>query len=76
MLPPDSHDIHARLSVVESTVKRMDGTLDGVASDVKEMKQYQDRQRGAFAVIIIGAGAIGAAITKVVTYIATKAGVA
>lgn len=76
MLPHDNNDLHARLSVVESTVKRVEATLDDVASDVKSMKQYQDRQRGAFAVIIIAAGAIGAAITKMVAYIATKAGVA
>lgn len=76
MLPPDNHDIHARLSVVEVTIRRMDSTLDAVASDVKDMKQYQDRQRGAFAVLIVGAGAIGAAITKAVTYLATKVGIA
>lgn len=76
MLPPDNHDIHARLSVVEVTIRRMDSTLEAVASDVKDMKQYQDRQRGAFAVLIVGAGAVGAAITKVVTYLATKVGIA
>lgn len=76
MLPPDNHDIHARLSVVEVTIRRMDSTLEAVASDVKDMKQYQDRQRGAFAVLIVGAGAVGAAITKVVTYLATKLGIA
>lgn len=76
MLSPDNHDIHARLSVVESTVKRMDSTLDGVASDVREMKSYQDKQRGAIAVLMIVAGTIGAAITKGITYLATKAGMA
>lgn len=76
MLPPDNHDIHARLSVVESTVKRMDTTLDTVADNVSQMKSYQDRQRGAFAVVIIAAGSIGAAITKVISYLAAKAGVA
>ena len=76
MLPHDTHHIHARLAVVESTVKRMDGTLDTVADNVSQMKSYQDRQRGAFAVIIIAAGSIGAAITKAATYLATKAGAA
>jgi hypothetical protein len=76
MLPHDTHDTHARLSVVEATVKRMESTLDGVASDVSEMRSYQDRQRGAFAVIIITAGAIGAAVTKAAGYLAAKAGIA
>ena len=52
----------------------MDSTLEAVASDKKDMKQYQDRQRGAFTVLIVGAGAVGAAIDKAVTYLATRWG--
>lgn len=76
MLPHDTHDTHARLSVLESVVNRVDKKVDIIGDNVAQLKTYQDRQRGALAVIVITAGAIGAALTKVAGYLAAKAGIA
>ncbi len=73
-MPIDIHDLNARLAVVENTVNRVDKKVDGIASNLSDMKSYQDKQRGVIASLVVFSGVCGAAITKIVGYFLGKAG--